>query len=234
MAGDAEEEGLDDATRAFEGLRAEITVLRRAVEAIEPVLRDNQAPDYSPTLGALAKSLDAIASRIEAIETHTGATVSAEVARREIARVYDASLRPARGDLERATREVLDAAHALHGARGRTRTHEEQRAWIISTAAIGAAVGLLAFPLLVFPLARFLPFGNLPDSLAASALGTDRWNAGTALMSRADPGRWTDLVEGYTAAHAAGGDLKACLDAAQKVGREQRCTVTVRPVLPTH
>jgi hypothetical protein len=57
---------------------------------------------------------------------------------------------------------------------------------------------------------------------------------GTALMSRADPGRWTDLVEGYTAAHAAGGDLKACLDAAQKVGREQRCTVTVRPVLPTH
>jgi hypothetical protein len=184
MAGDAEEEGLDDATRAFEGLRAEITVLRRAVEAIEPVLRDNQAPDYSPTLGALTKSLDAIASRIEAIETHTGATVSAEVARLEIARVYDASLRPARGDLERATREVLDAAHALHGARGRTRTHEEQRAWIIRTAAIGAAVGLLAFPLLVFPLARFLPFGNLPDSLAASALGTDRWNAGTGSRHR--------------------------------------------------
>jgi hypothetical protein len=229
MADDIEEDGIDDATQAFEGLRAEIAVLCRAVEAIEPVLRDNQAPDYSPTLGALTKSLDAIASRIEAIETHTGATVPAEVARREIARVYDASLRPARGDLERATREVLDAAHALHGAAGHTRTREEQRGWIIRAAAIGAAVGLLAFPPLVFPIARLLPFGNLPDSLAASALGTDRWTAGTALMSRADPGRWTDLVEGYTAAHSAGGDLKACLDAAQKVGKEQRCSITIRP-----
>ncbi len=229
MAGVIEEEGLDDATRAFEGLRAEITVLRRAVEAIEPVLRENQAPDYSPTLGALTKSLDAIASRIEAIETHTGATVPAEVARREIARVYDASLRPARGDLERATREVLDAAHALHGATGHTRTGEEQRGWIIRTAAIGAAVGLLAFPLLVFPLARFLTFGDLPDGLAASALGQDRWNAGMGLMSRANPEKWNGFVADYTMVRATAGELKTCFDSAQKAGREQRCSITIRP-----
>ena len=70
---------------------------------------------------------------------------------------------------------------------GRVRTREEQRAWIIRTAAIGAAVGLLAFPLLVFPIARLLPFGSLPDGLAASALVQDRWNAGMGLMSRANP-----------------------------------------------
>ena len=230
MAGGIEEDGLDDATRAFEGLRADITVLCRAVEAIEPVLRDNQAPDYSPTLGALTKSLDAIASRIEAIETHTGATVPAEVARREIARVYDASLRPARGNLERATREVLDAAHALHGAVGDTHRREEQRAWMIRTAAIGAAVGLLAFPLLVFPLARFLPFGNLPDSLAASVLGEDRWNAGMGLMSRANPEKWNGFVADYTMVRATDGELKTCFDAAQKTGKEQRCSITMRPV----
>ena len=180
MAGGIEEDGLDDATRAFGGLRAEFTVLRRAVEAIEPVLRENQAPDYSPTLGALTKSLDAIASRIEAIEMHTGATVSAEVARREIARVYDASLRPARGDLERATREVARGACPPRSDRP-CPTREEQRAWIIRAATIGAAVGLLAFPLLVFPLARMVPFGNLPDELSASALGEDHWNAGMGL-----------------------------------------------------
>ncbi len=229
MADGVEEDGLDDATRAFECLRAEITVLCRAVEAIEPVLRENQAPDYSPTLGALAKSLDAIASRIEAIETHTGATVPAEVARREIARVYDASLRPARGDLERATREVLDAAHALHGAAGHTRMREEQRGWIIRTAAIGAAAGLLMFPLLVFPLARFLPFGNLPDSLAASALGEDRWNAGMGLMSRANPEKWNGFVADYTMVRATDGELKTCFDSAQKAGKEQRCSITIRP-----
>ncbi len=230
MAGGIEEEGLDDATRAFEGLRAEFTVLRRAVEAIEPVLRENQAPDYSPTLGALAKDLDAIASRIEAIETHTGATVPAEVARREIARVYDASLRPARGDLERATREVADAAHALQVALGRVRTREEQRAWIIRTAAIGAAVGLLAFPLLVFPIARLLPFGSLPDGLAASALGEDHWNAGMGLMSRADAEKWNGFVADYTMVRATDGELKTCFDAAQKAGKDQRCSITIRPV----
>ncbi len=230
MAGGIEEDGLDDATRAFERLRAEITVLRRTVEAIEPVLRESHAPDYSPTLGSLAKSLDAIASRIEVIETHTGATVSAEVARREIARVYDASLRPARGDLERATREVLDAAHALHGAIGHTHTREKQRAWIIRIAAIGVAVGLLAFPLLVFPIARMVPFGNLPDDLSASALGEDRWNAGMGLMSRANPEKWNGFVADYTMVRATDGELKTCFDAAQKVGKEQRCSITMRPV----
>jgi len=161
--------------------------------------------------------------------SRSSASVSAEVARREIARVYDASLRPARGDLERATREVLDAAHALHGATGHTRTGEEQRAWIISTAAIGAAVGLLAFPLLVFPLARFLPFGNLPDGLAASALGEDRWNAGMGLMSRANPGKWNGFVADYTMVRATDGELKTCFDSAQKAGKEQRCSITIRP-----
>ncbi len=229
MAVGIEEDGLDDATRAFEGLRAEIIVLRRAVEAIEPVLRENQAPDYSPTLGALTKSLDAIASRIEAIETHTGATVSAEVARREIARVYDASLRPARGDLERATREVLDVAHALQGAVGHTHRREKQRAWIVRIAAIGVAVGLLAFPLLVFPIARMVPFGNLPDDLSASALGEDRWNAGMGLMSRANPEKWNGFVADYTMVRATDGELKTCFDAAQKAGKEQRCSITIRP-----
>ncbi len=151
------------------------------------------------------------------------------MARREIARVYDASLRPARGDLERATREVLDAAHALHGATGHTRTGEEQRGWIIRTAAIGAAVGLLAFPLLAFPLARFLPFGNLPDGLAASALGQDRWNAGMGLMSRANPEKWNGFVADYTMVRATAGELKTCFDSAQKAGKEQRCFIAIRP-----
>ncbi len=125
---------------------------------------------------------------------------------------------------------MLDAAHALHGARGRTRTQEEQRAWIIRTAAIGAAVGLLAFPLLVFPIARLLPFGNLPDSLAALALSEDRWNAGMGLMSRANPEKWNGFVADYTMVRATAGELKTCFDSAQKAGKEQRCSITIRPV----
>ena len=46
-----EEDQLDDATRAFEDLRAEVSVMRRAVEALGPALKENRAPDYSLTLG---------------------------------------------------------------------------------------------------------------------------------------------------------------------------------------
>ena len=155
--------------------------------------------------------------------------VPAEVARREIARVYDGSLRPVRADLERATREVADAAQSLGVTVGQARSRREQRAWTSRIAAVAAAAGLAAFPLLAFPLARALPIGDLPDRLATSALGTEPWMAGASLMSRADPGRWNDLIEGYTAARSAGGDFAACYQAARKAGREQRCSVTVRP-----
>ena len=229
----ADDEELDGASRAFEALRAEFADLRRSVEAIEPALRE-RGPDYSPTLGALAASLETVAARLELIEKHTGAAIPAEMVRREIARVYDASLRPVRGDLERAAREMQDAARRLEGTIGRARSRREQRAWLVRVAIIAGLAGFVIFPLLAFPLAPMLPFGELPDRLAVAALGTDPWTAGAGLMSRADPGRWNDLVGGYATAHAAGDDLKSCFDTAQKAGREQRCTVTVRPALPAH
>ena len=98
---------------------------------------------------------------------------------------------------------------------------------------IGAVVGLALFPLLGFPLARALPFGSLPDSLAASALGEERWNAGMGLMMRANPQQWNGLVEGYNIARAGGDELKSCYETAFRLGKEQRCTTLVRPPVNT-
>ena len=55
---------LDDATRAFEDLRAEVSVMRRAVGALGPALKENRAPDYSLTLGQIAKTQAAIRSAV--------------------------------------------------------------------------------------------------------------------------------------------------------------------------
>ena len=43
-----DDDQLDDATQAFDDLRAEVAVLRRAVEALGPALKENRSPDYSP------------------------------------------------------------------------------------------------------------------------------------------------------------------------------------------
>ena len=65
-----EDDQLDDATRAFDDLRAEVAVLRRAVEALGPALKENRSPDYSLSLGHIAKAQAAIGTRLETIEGH--------------------------------------------------------------------------------------------------------------------------------------------------------------------
>lgn len=160
----------DAATRAFEDLRAEIVGLRQAVE-LGPTIAQGRAPDYSPTLGILSKNLHAATLRIDAVARHTGANLATEVARREIARVYDEALRPARLDLEGATREVLDAVQVVHATVARVRTAQTQRAWLIRAGAIGMLAGLVAVPLLVLPLVRLLPTRwGVPETIAVYVL----------------------------------------------------------------
>ena len=79
MAVGVREDGqLDDATRAFEDLRAEVVVLRRAVEALGPALKENRAPDYSLTLGQIAKAQAAMGARLEAMEGHPALQLTPE------------------------------------------------------------------------------------------------------------------------------------------------------------
>src|SRR3954467_1963924 len=65
-----EDDPLDDATRAFDDLRAEVAVLRRAVEALGPALKENRSPDYSLSLGHIAKAQAAIGACLEPIGGH--------------------------------------------------------------------------------------------------------------------------------------------------------------------
>jgi len=55
-----------DPAQAFENLRAEVSVMRRAVEALPSAWEENQPPDYSPDLGRIAKSLDVVVARLDA------------------------------------------------------------------------------------------------------------------------------------------------------------------------
>ncbi len=58
----------DPAARAFEDLCAEMTVLRRSVEALPQAWRDNRPPDYTPDLARLVKALNDVGARMKAIE----------------------------------------------------------------------------------------------------------------------------------------------------------------------
>jgi hypothetical protein len=49
---------------AFEELRAEVSALRRAVDAIPAVVQQNRPPDYAPTLGGIAKAIQVVEKRL--------------------------------------------------------------------------------------------------------------------------------------------------------------------------
>jgi hypothetical protein len=224
-----EEDQLDDATRAFEDLRAEVVVLRRAIEALGPALKENRAPDYSLTRGQIAKTQAAIGAHLETMESHPALKLTPAAFGEQVERAVAEASRQVLRDAEGAARAISWANQEAQAMLGHARTREAQNWRLLEVAALGVAAGLILFPLLGFPLARNLPFGSLPDMLATAALGEDGWSAGTGLMSRADPAQWRAINESLLRSEAASDELKACYEAAKKTGKEQRCNVAVKP-----
>jgi Family of unknown function (DUF6118) len=95
-----EDDQLDDATRAFDDLRAEVAVLRRAVEALGPALKENRSPDYSLSLGQIAKTQAAIGTRLEAIEGHPALRMTPAAFGEQLERAVGNASREARREAE--------------------------------------------------------------------------------------------------------------------------------------
>lgn len=62
------EDQASDPAKAFEDLRAEVSVLRKAVEALPAAIRDNRPPDYAQDLAVIGKGLDEIGNQLETIQ----------------------------------------------------------------------------------------------------------------------------------------------------------------------
>ena len=80
------EEEADPRRRRSRILRAEISVLRRAVEAMPTTLRENRPPDYAPTLGAIVWAVQGAEKRLADIEGHPAIKVTPEQHGRAIER----------------------------------------------------------------------------------------------------------------------------------------------------
>lgn len=220
-----EEDQIDDeadsAAAAFEDLRAEILVLRRAVEAIPATLRENRPSDYAPTLGAIVKAVQGVEKRLSGIEGHPAIRLTPEQHGRAIER---AAANIMREPMETFRNEAAALGHErrqLAQTIGVALTQEAQRRWQLWFAGTGLILGLMLFPLI----AALAPGGT---HLAALAMGeTDRWQAGGALMREASPEGWREFVASANLARANSEAIKACGEAAAKAAKEQKCTIIV-------
>jgi len=144
----------DPATLAFEALRQEVALVRRAVAGLSAERASIEIPDYSETLGHIMRASAATAQNLEALAEMPALHRSAKDWGQEIAFAAEDARRSdhqafaqAQHELERIVR---DMAACLRSAR----SAEDQRLLLIWSAAGGTADGMFLMAIIMGLIAR--------------------------------------------------------------------------------
>lgn len=215
----------DDAEEAFDLLRGEVTLLRRAVEGLlaDPV---KIPPEVSRQLRAQSAELKRLADETRRIAECPQLSLSPEAfpeyLRRMSALVSERLGAPWNQTL--ADLRSVGAQFARYGERARDR--DAQRQQLVLAAVGGALAALAVWITLSGPIARALPEKwFVAERLAAATLDQDRWEAGQKLMGSADQEawrRWVIAFDLYTLNNAA---LSRCAKGNALKGIARRCDV---------
>ncbi len=228
MDQDQDQEPGDAAAEAFEGVRAEVALLRRAVERLAAERADKEVADYSETLARMSNNLTATAQRVDALAKGAaqGMTPS-QIANQIVMTASDARrgdqqiIAEARAGLDQATRQI--AGMVVSARRG-----DEQNLWLAGSGVAGVALGLALWAALAGPIARAVPESWLwPERMAARTLDRPMWDAGQRMMNIAAPENWRAIVAGDKIVAANRDTIKGCQKAAKKAGDAVRCTIKV-------
>ncbi|MBU6298999.1 MAG: hypothetical protein KGJ79_03530 [Alphaproteobacteria bacterium] len=212
-----------DPAQAFEDLRAEVSVLRKAVEALPLAIRDNRSPDYAQDLAVIGKGLDEIGAQIEALRSYPALRMTPEQQGQSIANAGSALIREVAQKFERATQEADRERYNLAQMVGTLHDKQDQRFWLMMVGAVAFVIGFAAFPFV----SRALPFG-MNANIAADIMKANQWDAGIALMKSGSPAGWAQLVADADLANANRDKIVGCQKAAAKTKKEERCTIIVQ------
>lgn len=211
-----------DPAQAFEDLRAEVSVLRRAIEGLPAAIREHRPPDYSQDLAILGKGLDEIGQQLETVLASPALNLTPEQQGQGIARAGSALVREAAQRLDRATQEAERERARLSGMVGQAWARERQVRLLGWTGGVAFAVGLLLSPIL----GSVAPFG-LNTRVAALVMHEDRWRAGAELMRAADNAAWDRLITDAQLIDDNREAIEACLESSKKSAEAQHCTITL-------
>jgi hypothetical protein len=214
------EDHAGDPAQAFEDLRAEVSVLRRAIEAMPAAMRENRPPDYSQDLAVIGKGLDEVGEQLEAILKSPSLTRTPEQQGQAIASAGANLIREASQRLDRAAQEAERERSRLSGIIGQAWAQDRQFRLLCWTGGAALAVGLLLSPIV----AGVLPFG-LNTRVAALVMREDRWAAGSELMQAANSHGWDRFIADTRFASDNRESIDACQAAAARTGKAQRCTM---------
>ncbi len=181
------------AATAFGEVRAEISLLRRAVER----LTDERIaqPDYAPSLEAIAKRLEDVCVWANRVSERPALGLTPVTLAREIAEAGETVRTRDQEMLDRATRRMDDAGSRIDAIIARSRSAAEQNRELLQNRIAFVVAGIGLWSILPGAVARSLPVSwAVPERIAARMLGTDMWDAGANMMAKASPKQWNQIV----------------------------------------
>jgi hypothetical protein len=152
---DTEENGASSAEQAFDHLRAQVMVMRQALEALPRELQKHRPVDTTETLGQLVQALRGVGDKLGAIEQHPAMRLTPAQYQAAIVKAGDGLIHNAVQKLERATDEAVRERQALAQMIGSMDGQRRQLQHLLWAGCGALLLGLLMSP--VF--AALLPFG---------------------------------------------------------------------------
>lgn len=221
--------GTDEAARAFDELRGEVGLLRRAVERLAAERADDShGPDYSETLGVIAANITATAQAVDVLAKSPALSLPPEEIGRQItAAGFDARREDHR--LFATAKQGMDEAAARLGRQLRSHTEAgEQRRRLWQVGSLSVAAGMILWATLAGPIARSMPASWLsPERMAARSLRMPMWEAGQRLMRAGNAAAFAGVLAADRLASANRDTLTACRRQAARTGKAARCVIEV-------
>jgi hypothetical protein len=182
------------AAQAFGELRAEISLLRRAVERLTD--ERTATPDYTPTLEDLSKRLSNIGSWTKRISETPALTQTPEGLAKSISAAATASRAHDRDLINNAASSISDGVRRIDAMMARNRTVAEQEKELNHNRVAFLVAGMVLFAIVPGAVARSLPVSwAVPERIAARMLGLTMWQAGEDMMGKDDPDAWNAIAK---------------------------------------
>ena len=163
----------DGTAQAFDELRGEVSLTRRAVEGLTAARE--RVPDYSVTLGTMTQALDTTVAALARLEASPAVRLSPAALTAEIVKA-GAAARAEDTKLVHETRDaMLRAIGRVDGIVERGQAADKQARQRVWSAVGGALVGMLIWAVLPGMIARTLPASwHVPEWMAARTLRIDQ------------------------------------------------------------
>jgi len=213
-----------DAAAAFEALRREVALLNVAVAGL--AAERTPTPDYSETLGEIAKGVSVAVGRLGKVMTSPALAVNPADLARQIAAAGDEARRQDRATVHQAQEALQRSTRDLDGWIDRARLANAQNWRLLQVIAAGLLAGTLVGMVLPGVIAHAAPQSwAWPEKMAARTLRRDLWHAGERLLQAADPGRWADSRAGAAIIARNRDRLAKCADEAKTAKHPRKCMV---------